>query len=159
MGLVAAGVNAIKLGVGDEVVGMQVLPQTGDLFLIGSDGKGKRVEVKEFPTQGRYGKGVIAWELPRGVKLAGLGIGKPNAIVTLHLLKAAAKQSRLDEAPLRKRSATRGDTVVDIKAGDAVLGLTEGWSIERTVSVEKKEGNGKKNGKPAAKKAGTKKKA
>ncbi|MBE3038210.1 MAG: DNA topoisomerase 4 subunit A, partial [Chloroflexi bacterium] len=103
MGLAAAGVNGIKLGVGDEVVGMEVLPGTGDLFLIASDGKGKRVEVKDFPAQGRYGKGVIAWELPRGVKLAGLGMGKPNAIVTLHLLKAAPKMARLDDAPLRKR--------------------------------------------------------
>jgi DNA gyrase subunit A len=162
MGLVAAGVNAIKLGVGDEVVGMQTLPQTGDLFLIGSDGKGKRVEVKDFPAQGRYGKGVIAWELPRGVKLAGLGIGKPNTIVTLHLLKAAAKQSRLDEAPLRKRSALRGDSVVDVKAGDAVLSLTEGWFIERFVAVEKKGANGRKTGKnkkPASRKTSRKKKA
>jgi len=139
MGLAAAGVNGIKLGVGDEVVGMQVLPGTGELFLIASDGKGKRVEVKDFPAQGRYGKGVIAWELPRGVKLAGLGMGKPNAIVTLHLLKAAPKMARLDDAPLRKRSAVRGEAVVEVKAGDALLGLTEGWTVERFVVVGKKE--------------------
>jgi len=139
MGLVAAGVNGIKLGVGDEVVGVQILPQPGELFLVASDGKGKRVEGKDFPVQGRYGKGVITWELPRGVKLVGLGMGKPNAIVTLHLLKAAAKQSRLDDASLRKRSAVRGDLVVEVKPGDAVLGLTESWSVERFVSLVKKE--------------------
>lgn len=139
MGLVAAGVNSIKLGVGDEVVGVQVLPQPGVLFLISTDGKGKRVDFKDFPVQGRYGKGVITWELPRGVKLAGLGMGKPNAIVTLHLLKAAAKQSRLDEAPLRKRSAVRGETVVEVKPGDAVLSLTESWSVDRFVSLAKIE--------------------
>ncbi len=152
MGLAAAGVNALKLGVGDEVIGMQVLPQAGDIFLVSSDGKGKRVEVKDFPMQGRYGKGVIAWELPRGVKLAGVGIGKPNAIVTLHLLKAAAKQARLDEAPLRKRSASRGNTVVEVKAGDAVVGLTEGWAVDRFVAVVNKGENGKK---PTPKKNGT----
>ena len=139
MGLAAAGVNGIKLGVGDEVIGMQVLPGLGDLLLIASDGKGKRVEVKDFPAQGRYGKGVIAWDLPRGVKLTGLGMGKPNTIVTLHLLKAAPKMARLDEAPLRKRSAVRGEKVVEIKAGDALLGLTEGWAVERYVVVGKKE--------------------
>ncbi len=139
MGLAAAGVNGIKLGVGDEVIGMQVLPQTGDVLLVASDGKGKRVEVKDFPVQGRYGKGVIAWELPRGVKLAGLGMGKPNAVVTLHLLKAAPKMSRLDEAPLRKRSAVRGETIVDVKSGDILLGLTEGWAVDRFVGVGKKE--------------------
>jgi len=140
MGLAAAGVNGIKLGVGDEVVGMQILPGVGEVFLVASDGKGKRVEVKDFPAQGRYGKGVIAWELPPGVKLAGLGMGKPNAIVTMHLLKAAPKMARLDEAPLRKRSAVRGDTVVEVKPGDAVLGLTEGWTLERFVKkVEMKK--------------------
>jgi DNA gyrase subunit A len=143
MGLAAAGVNAIKLGVGDEVIGMEVLPQPGEVFLVGSDGKGKRVEVKDFPVQGRYGKGVIAWELPRGVKLAGIAAGKANAIITLHLLKAAAKQARLDEAPVRKRSAARGSAVVDVKAGDAVLSLTESWSVERYVALIKNE-NGKK---------------
>ncbi|MBI4730965.1 MAG: DNA gyrase subunit A [Chloroflexi bacterium] len=142
MGLAAAGVNGIKLGVGDEVVGMEILPGAGDIFLVASDGKGKRVEVKDFPAQGRYGKGVIAWELPKGVKLAGLGMGKPNAIVTLHLLKAAPKMARLDEAPLRKRSAVRGEMVVDVKAGDTLLGLVEGWALERY--VQKVEGKKKK---------------
>ena len=139
MGLGAAGVNGVKLGVGDEVVGMQTLPGTGDLFLIASDGKGKRVQVNDFPTQGRYGKGVIAWEIPPGVKLAGLGMGKPNAMVTLHLLKAASKMARLDDAPLRKRSALRGDVVVEVKPGDVLIGLTEGWAVERFVELVKKE--------------------
>jgi DNA gyrase subunit A len=139
MGLAAAGVNGIKLGVGDVVIGMQILPGNGDLFLIASDGKGKRVGVKDFPTQGRYGKGVIAWELARGISLAGLALGKPNAVVTLHLLKAAPKMARLDDAPLRKRTAQRGDTVVEVKPGDVLLGLTEGWAVERYVELVKKE--------------------
>ncbi len=139
MGLAAAGVNGIKLGVGDVVVGMQILPGTGDLFLVASDGKGKRVEVKDFPAQGRYGKGVIAWELGRGITLAGMAMGKPNTIVTLHLLKAAPKMARLDDAPLRKRTALRGDSVVEVKPGDALLGITEGWAVERYVELVKKE--------------------
>jgi DNA gyrase subunit A len=133
MGLAAAGVNGIKLGVGDEVVGCQILPAVGEVFLLASDGKGKRVEVKEFPKQGRYGKGVIAWELPRGVKLAGIATGKKNDIITMHLFKAAPKMTRLDAAPLRKRAAVRGEAVVDVKAGDTVLSVTEGWVLERYV--------------------------
>jgi DNA gyrase subunit A len=133
MGLAAAGVNGIKLGVGDEVVGCQVLPTAGEIFILASDGKAKRVEVKDFPAQGRYGKGVIAWELPPRGSLAGLASGKANAIVTIHLAKAAPKMTRLDAAPLRKRSAVRGEAVVEVKAGDAVLGVTEGWAVERYV--------------------------
>ena len=139
MGLPTAGVNGIKLGVGDVVIGMQILPGTGDLFLVASDGKGKRVEVKDFPAQGRYGKGVIAWELARGVTLSGLAMGKQNAIVTLHLLKAAPKMARLDDAPLRKRTAVRGEAVVEVKPGDMLLGLTEGWAVDRYVEMVKKD--------------------
>ncbi len=135
MGLVAAGVNGIKLGVGEEVVGCQILPTMGEVFLVASDGKGKRVDVKEFPKQGRYGKGVIAWELPRGVKLAGIATGKKNDIITMHLFKAAPKMARLDAAPLRKRAAVRGEAVMDIKSGDAVLSVTEGWVLERYVKL------------------------
>jgi DNA gyrase subunit A len=133
MGLAAAGVNGIKLGVGEEAIGCQVLPAAGDIFVLASDGKAKRVEQKDFPAQGRYGKGVIAWELPPRVTLAGLASGKPNAVITIHLAKAAPKMSRLDAGPLRKRTAVRGEPAVEVKAGDVVLGLTEGWAVERYI--------------------------
>jgi len=139
MGLVAAGVNGIKLGVGDEVIGMEVLPAEGDLFLIAADGKAKRVAEKDFPVQGRYGKGVIAWELPPRVTLAGLASGKGNLVITLHLAKAAPKSCRLDAAPLRKRSAVRGETVVDVKAGDAVTGVCAVWEAKRYLPAPKKK--------------------
>jgi DNA gyrase subunit A len=137
MGLAAAGVNGIKLGVGDEVIGVQVLPVEGEIFLVTADGKAKRVEQKDFPPQGRYGKGVIGWELPARVSLAGLAAGKKNDIVTLHLAKAAPKMTRLDAAPLRKRSAVRGEAVVDVRVGDGVVGVVEAWLLERF--VQKKE--------------------
>jgi DNA gyrase subunit A len=144
MGLAAAGVNGVKLGVADAVVGVQVLPVEGEIFLIASDGKARRVDQKDFPAQGRYGKGVIGWELPARVTLAGLAAGKKNDIITLHLAKAAPKMTRLDAAPLRKRSALRGEAVVEVKAGDAVLGIVEGWAVERFVVAGKKEEAGKR---------------
>ncbi|GAB4502288.1 MAG: DNA gyrase subunit A [Anaerolineales bacterium] len=146
MGLVAAGVNGIKLGIGDQVVGAVVNGYAADarkstdggaeVFLVCSDGRAKRVPLKEFPVQGRYGKGVIAWELALGVTLAGLALGKPNHSVTLHLRKAAAKQTRLDEAALKKRATVRGDAVTEVKPGDALLGLTEAWTLENFVPLE-----------------------
>ena len=139
MGLVAAGVNGIKLGIGDQVTGAEVITSAGaDVFLLGSDGKAKRVALKEFPAQGRYGKGVIAWELPLGVTLAGLAMGKPNNTLTIHLRKAAARQARLDEAGLKKRATMRGDAVVDVKPGDSVIGITDAWMLERFVSPEER---------------------
>ncbi len=145
MGLTAAGVNGIKLGVGDVVIGMQILPVEGEIFMLASDGKGKRVEQKDFPLQGRYGKGVIAWELPKLVTLAGLAAGKKNDNVSIFMAKAAPKMARMDAAPLRKRSAVRGEAVVEVKPGDAVLGISEGWQLERFVEIGKKAENIKRN--------------
>jgi hypothetical protein len=151
LGLAAAGVNGIKLGVGDEVIGVQILPVEGELFLVASDGKAKRVEQKDFPSQGRYGKGVIGWELPPRVTLVGLAAGRKNDIVTLHLAKAAPKMSRLDAAPLRKRSAVRGESVAEVKPGDVVEGLVEGWALERFVAVGKVVETNKKKAAPRKK--------
>jgi len=142
MGLVAAGVNGMKLDDKDEVVGMEILPAEGEIFLITSDGKAKRVGEKDFPVQGRYGKGVIAWDLHGNVRLAGTVSGKPHHMATIHLSKGAPKSTRLDEAGLRKRAATKGDTVVDVKPGEEVVSVNVGWTVEKFVE-EKKEGSRK----------------
>jgi len=136
MGLVAAGVNGMKLGVGETVVGATILAQKGEVFLVATDGKAKRVEIDDFPSQGRFGKGVKAWDLPPHVSLAGLAIGKGNNLVTLHLLKAAPKSSRLDAAPIRKRTALRGESVVEVKPGDLVLGITSAWLLEHYLDIK-----------------------
>ena len=139
MGLVAAGVNGVKLGVGDEVIGAEVMPANGEIFLIATDGKAKRVPVKDFPTQGRYGHGVIAWQLPKGVNLAGTATGKPNHVATVHLLNLAPKSTRLDAGSVRKRAAVRGDVAVDVKAGDTVTAVVMGWEVENFVKLEEKK--------------------
>jgi len=159
MGLVAAGVNGMKLEDNDIVIGAEILPAEGEIFLMTSDGKAKRVAEKEFPRQGRYGKGVVAWDLPKKVNIAGVVSGKPNHMATIHLSKGAPKSTRLDAVTIRKRAATKGDTVVEIKAGDEVLSVNVGWSVEKfvkTVKEEKKEVKKKeeiKNKKAAEKKA------
>ena len=149
MGLVAAGVNGMKLDDRDEVVGMEILPTDGEIFIVTSDGKAKRLDQKEFPIQGRYGKGVIAWDLPEKVKLAGMVADKPNHVATIHLTKAAPKSTRLDEAGLRKRAATKGDVVVEVKPGEEVLSVNVGWTVEKFVSPPARS-NGKKNGRVKA---------
>ncbi len=162
MGLVAAGVNGMKLDDKDEVIGAEILPSNGEILLLTNDGKAKRVEEKEFPTQGRYGKGVIAWEVSSKEKLVGVVTGKPNHMATIHLSKGAPKSTRLDAAGLRKRAATKGDVVVEVKPGEEVVSVNVAWEVERFVGEEKKkEERGKKavkKVKPAKKSAVSKKK-
>jgi len=51
MGLLAAGVNGIKLEVGQEVIGAEVIPSQGEIFFIGTDGKKRRrIEIPEALT-------------------------------------------------------------------------------------------------------------
>ena len=135
MGLVAAGVNGIKLGDKDAVVGMEILPAEGETMLVTSDGKAKRLNEKEFPRQGRYGKGVRIWSLGGKVTLAATASGKPTLTVSVHLTKGAAKSARLDAAGVRKRAATKGDAIVDVKPGEEVVGLDVPWTVERFVAA------------------------
>ena len=139
MGLMAAGVNGIKLDDKDELVGMEILPTDGEVFLLASDGKAKRIEQKEFPSQGRYGKGVRAWDMPNKVKLAGAVIDKANHMATIHLSKGAPKSTRLDAAAIRKRAATKGDAVVEVKPGEEVVSVNVGWMVDKYVKPNKAE--------------------
>jgi len=147
MGLVAAGVNGMKLEEKDEVVGMEILPADGDIFLLTNEGKAKRVDQKDFPVQGRYGKGVVAWDLPGKSTLAAVASGKPNHVATIHMTKGAPKSTRLDAAGLRKRAASKGDVVVDVKPGEGITSIAVGWALESYVKVAKVEEPKKKEGK------------
>jgi DNA gyrase subunit A len=157
MGLVAAGVNGMKLDEKDEVVGAEILPAEGDIFILTSDGKAKRVDVKDFPVQGRYGKGVVVWDLPDKVALAAIASGKPNYMATIHLTKGAPKSTRLDAAGVRKRASTKGDLIVEVKPGETVTSVNVGWTVERFLGAQKVEG--KKDGKRRPERAEGKKEA
>ncbi|OQY80364.1 MAG: hypothetical protein B6D40_13035, partial [Anaerolineae bacterium UTCFX3] len=150
MGLVAAGVNGIKLDEQDEVVGAEILPAEGEIFLLASDGKAKRVSEKEFPAQGRYGKGVRAWDLPRKVTLVGAVSGKPNHLATVVLEKGAPKSTRLDAAAVRKRAASKGDVIVEMKKDEAILSVSVAWTAERFVKREEERKQKAEGGKRKA---------
>ena len=60
MGLAAGGVLAIKLAEGDGVIGaMPVSAADGQVALLSRLGYGKRIALKDFPAQKRYGAGVV----------------------------------------------------------------------------------------------------
>ncbi len=151
MGLMAAGVNGIKLDDKDEVIGMEILPVEGEVFLLASDGKAKRIEQKEFPSQGRYGKGVRAWDLPNKVRLAGVVTDKSSHMATIHLSKGAPKSARLDAAAIRKRASTKGDVVVEVKPGEEAVSINVSWMADKYLKAARAE-----TSKPAVKKGARK---
>jgi DNA gyrase subunit A len=146
MGMVAAGVAGIKLGVGDELIGATTLPAAGEVMILASDGTAKRTPIAEFPLQGRYGQGVIACRLAQAVRLVGMMVGKGTLRGTVHFARAASRFMRLDEAPQKNRTA-RGDRVVEVKAGDHLLAITETWDAVALWEEEKKPESSKKTAK------------
>jgi DNA gyrase subunit A len=105
MGLIAAGVNAIKLGKDDWVAGMTEISGKGEITWVASNGLAWRVALEDFPIQGRYGQGVIGCRLDPGVRIVGICFGKKNHQYALHFQKAAAKIYRMDEVPIIRRAA------------------------------------------------------
>ena len=131
-------------------IGMEILPSEGEIFLLTSDGKAKRLEHTEFPPQGRYGKGVRVWSLPAKVRLAGLGGGKPHHVGTIHLSKGAAKSTRLDAAAIRKREFLQGRCGRRAQAGRGSRGLHPGLdrrSLRAQGGGREEEGRGEEGGK------------
>jgi hypothetical protein len=82
---------------------------------------------------------VTVWSLPRNVTIAGVASGKPNHIATIHTSKGAPKSARLDAAGIRKRAATKGDAIVEVKPGEAVTSVIVAWTVERFVKTVKEE--------------------
>ncbi len=124
MGLVAAGVNGIKLGKGDAVVGAIILQKEDELLMISSNGHCWRLKPDLVPLQGRYGQGVQLSKLTGGVTIAGLACGRPTQSILMHFQQSAAKQFRFDQSPEGKR-LTRGFALVKLSANDRVLAITE----------------------------------
>ncbi len=136
MGLVAAGVMGIKLRDGDELIAAERFTSRGEVFLLRSDGEAKRVRLRQFPRQGRYGQGVIAWKLPKQVHLCGATIGVGTKRITIHLRKLSAKVARLDAAPIRTRPAN-GKKILELKPGDRAESISVPWDPPRPIARKK----------------------
>ncbi len=107
MGLLAAGVNGMKLKADDSLTAALMVTE-GDTVCFVSSGWGMgMIPVAEFPKQGRYGQGVIAVRLSQGELIVAVvlpGGGKP--LFLLHYGKG--KSQRVRPAMLRAVKRARG---------------------------------------------------
>jgi DNA gyrase/topoisomerase IV subunit A len=123
MGLVAVGVNAIKLKAGDYIVGASLVGDKDEVALLTRLGNAKRIPANDFPVQGRYGQGVIGWKLDSKDQIAALLVGKLTDKGISHFSKTASKVFTITNATARKR-ASNGQNMYPLKAGDEVIGFT-----------------------------------
>lgn len=123
MGLVAAGVNGMKLRDDDEVIGAAVANRRGEVLLVTNLGRAKRMKPDVFPTQGRYGYGVISWKLPKNEYVIGMMFGLLTHNGVVHYKEAASRLLHVTDAPSCNRTQ-RGEKVIDVKKGDEILDMT-----------------------------------
>ncbi|NLE83684.1 MAG: DNA topoisomerase 4 subunit A [Chloroflexi bacterium] len=123
MGLVAAGVNSIKLKSDDYVVGAAFVTDKDEVGLLTQLGLAKRVAGSDFPVQGRYGQGVIGWKLGKDDQIAAMLVGKLTDRGISHFRKTASKVFTITNAIARKRAAN-GQKMYQLKPGDEVIGFT-----------------------------------
>ncbi|MCX6071919.1 MAG: hypothetical protein NTU91_13860, partial [Chloroflexi bacterium] len=137
-----------------------------DLLLVREDGQVKRVALSQFPVQGRYGKGVLAWKCASGPQLAGAVLGQEDDRVAIHSSRGAAKSLRVGDAPRRTRGAA-GKALIEVKDSDRVVHVTAGQPRSEVLAPPEPEPapkktaskKGKRAAKPGAKKKPAAKKA
>jgi len=107
MGLTAAGVLGIRLdGTDVQVVGMGVIRPDQELLLITEGGQAKRSALKQFPRQGRNGKGVLAWKSGEVTKIVGAVIGEIKDRAVVHFSRGAPRSLRFGDAPKQARTSS-----------------------------------------------------
>lgn len=123
MGLVAAGVNGIKLKPGDYVIGAAAVDDKDEVALLTQKGMAKRTAGSEYPQQGRYGQGVIAWKLDKGDQISVALVGKLTDKGICHFRRSASKVFTITNAISRKR-ASNGQEMFTLKTNDEIIGFT-----------------------------------
>ena len=143
LGRTARGVKGIDLKGDDCVVGMLLIRRDAWVLSVTEDGRGKRIEVGDFPLQKRGGLGTLA--VPSGDGAAP-GTALVSALEVLEgdqvmVVMASGKVTRLhaDEVPSQGRR-TQGRALVQPDTGDRVVEVTRAYSENAGRKSEADEG-------------------
>ena len=120
MGLPAAGVVGIKLIDGDIVMSMGLADGKNnelEVVLGTTDGKAKRLAFKEYPLQGRGGKGVMTAKLMPDATVADAVVATDEDTIVYITLKGGAKSLKAKNLKRRGRPAS-GDEAIALSGND-----------------------------------------
>ena len=124
MGLVAAGVNGIKLADGDSIIGAARFDSSKDLLLVGSNGSGWRLSSDQLVLQGRYGQGTIGCRPSGNAFVAGMVYGSPKTKAVAEPTLSFAQIIQIDQlAPMRRLAS--GRELLPLKPGDSIRSVHE----------------------------------
>jgi len=123
MGLAAAGVMAIKLTEGDQVVAMDLVQPRAQLLLATTRGYAKRTPLADFPVQRRYGSGVVTAQLSSRVgDVAAAKVAYAKDKVAFVSAKGTLKGLTVQSVARMGRS-TQGKAVMQLKDGDRLAAI------------------------------------
>ncbi|MDX1918589.1 MAG: DNA gyrase subunit A [Candidatus Caenarcaniphilales bacterium] len=128
MGRGAAGVKAINLREGDQIVSCDSFDQNQAeqmyMLLVTDDGYGKRVSVEEFRDQKRGGTGLIGIKFKRDTsKLAGISLVKDEDEIIIATANGVILRQKAGDIPSQSRMAT-GVRLQSVGEGDHVVSVT-----------------------------------
>lgn len=123
MGRNAAGVRGMKLGKGDYIVGVGVIgkeKEKAELFVISTNGYGKRTPLKEYKTQGRGGSGIKTAQVTgkTGELMAAAVVDGSEEIVAVSQKGQVIRTSFEDISVLGRQ--TQGVRVMKLREGDKI---------------------------------------
>jgi DNA gyrase subunit A len=122
-GRIARGVRGINLGVGDQVVGMEVLSYGQTMITVTENGYGKRTSIDEYPVQKRGGKGVITIKTNarNGQVVDILLVGEEDDLM---MITNSGKLIRMAIAGISVIGRnTQGVKLIEISADERVIGV------------------------------------
>ncbi len=128
MGRTAGGVSGIRLGKGDEVIGVDAVKKDqreGFFLTMTANGFGKKTSLKEYKVQKRGGSGIKTAKVT----------GKTGKLIVAKVLSgteeeliAMSKKGQVIRTALKDVSAlgrqTQGVTIMRLRAGDGIASLT-----------------------------------
>ena len=119
-GLAAGGVQGIRMGSTDDfVIGCAAARPGSDAWTIARSGEAKRTALTQYPLQGRNGKGVQAWKLSGGQRLAAALVPHPDDDLAVVTSTGKARALKAGAAPRRGRPSG-GAQAAELEAGESV---------------------------------------
>ncbi len=127
MGRTAGGVTGIKLGKGDEVIGVDVVKnnqKAGSFLTMSANGFGKKTDLKEYKVQKRSGSGIKTSKVtPKTGKIivAKVLSGDEQELIAMSK-KGQVIRTALKDVPSLGRQ-TQGVTIMRLRAGDGIASV------------------------------------
>jgi DNA gyrase subunit A len=123
MGRDTMGVKGMTIKAGESVLGMEIAPETSELFVVTEKGYGKRTKISEYPVHHRGGQGVktIVMTPKKGLVTGMKIVGAENELMLVSE-EGVVIRVRAKDISLLGRS-TQGVKVMNVSGSDRVSAI------------------------------------